>query len=132
MDMSRDGHEKATLLVEGMHCASCVGRVEKAIRDLNGVDSASVNLATNEARFEFDAKKLDLDTIRKAISNAGFEPREASVAPVDDSAKRHEKYLRLRNKVIVSWLFSAPVAIISMLELWEHEPWRNWTLLLLT
>ena len=44
-----------TLPVEGMTCASCVGRVEKALRGVPGVVSASVNLATNSARVLTDA-----------------------------------------------------------------------------
>ena len=44
----------ALLRIGGMHCASCVGRVEKALRGVVGVNEASVNLATGEARVSFD------------------------------------------------------------------------------
>ena len=42
-----------TLLVQGMTCASCVGRVEKAIARVEGVASASVNLATERAEVRY-------------------------------------------------------------------------------
>ena len=39
--------------IQGMTCASCVNRVEKAIRSVEGVEAANVNLATEQARVEF-------------------------------------------------------------------------------
>jgi len=126
--------QQATLRVEGMHCAACVGRVEQALKKLPGVGDARVNLSTHEARVDFDDQKLNLETIRKAITDAGFEPRDAPAvsSPKDDEAERSARLAQIRSKVIVAAIFATPVAVISMLDLWEHTQWRNMLLLVLT
>ena len=61
-----------SLPVEGMHCASCVGRVERALKDMDGVVDASVNLATEHAEIWFD-KSVDPSAFVKAIEGLGYE-----------------------------------------------------------
>ena len=66
--------------ISGMTCASCVGRVERALRKVQGVQEASVNLATESARIAFvtqvgaDAAAMEA-VLRRAVRNAGYEPR---------------------------------------------------------
>ncbi len=67
-----------TLPIEGMTCASCSARVERAIRKVSGVQTVSVNLATERATIEGDA--LNRDQLIKAIEDAGYEV-PASPAP---------------------------------------------------
>ncbi|MCE9661814.1 heavy metal translocating P-type ATPase, partial [Halomonas sp. M5N1S17] len=55
-----------------MSCASCVGRVEKAIRGVAGVTDASVNLATQRAQVTFAADHADLAGVVKAVDSAGY------------------------------------------------------------
>ncbi len=57
--------------VEGMTCASCVGRVEKAIAAVEDVDSVSVNLATQRAHVAVTSGKVDTAAIGLAIRKAG-------------------------------------------------------------
>jgi Cu+-exporting ATPase len=64
--------------VLGMTCASCVGRVEKAIRAAPGVKSASVNLAAERARVEIDDAG-SAAAVTQAIRSAGYEPIERTV-----------------------------------------------------
>ena len=59
------------LIVEGMSCASCVGRVEKALSALDGVDNAQVNLATQTAEVDF-ASPASVDTITAVLNKAGY------------------------------------------------------------
>lgn len=70
--------------IGGMTCASCVGRVEKALKRVEGVQDASVNLATESARIHFVASaqyQPHMDALlRRAVRNAGYEPRAAEVA----------------------------------------------------
>ena len=61
-----------TLPVEGMTCASCVARVEKALKTTGGIESAIVNLATEKVTVSFDASKADMDEMSKAVENAGY------------------------------------------------------------
>ncbi|MGB8276351.1 MAG: heavy metal translocating P-type ATPase [Methylovirgula sp.] len=60
-------------MIEGMSCASCVARVEKAIRAVPGVTDASVNLATERAEVHFSGPP-DIDAVATAIRNAGYTP----------------------------------------------------------
>ena len=55
--------EKINAPVEGMTCASCVARVEKAISKVDGVKNVSVNFASEKASFEFDPELIDYTKI---------------------------------------------------------------------
>lgn len=61
-----------TLNIEGMTCASCSQAVEKAVRKLQGVQEASVNLATEKLNVNFDEDELSLGDIKKAVDDAGY------------------------------------------------------------
>lgn len=86
--------------VGGMTCASCVSRVEKAIRKIPGVQDATVNLATESARVVY-APSAQIDAqIRRAVRNAGYEPRTPEESLPED---------------LSPWAGFAPVAIGLML-----------------
>jgi Cu+-exporting ATPase len=61
-----------TLDIGGMTCASCVGRVEKALNRLDGVTAAEVNLATEVATVRFEPHRVELDELTAAVSRAGY------------------------------------------------------------
>ncbi|MFO8172777.1 MAG: heavy metal translocating P-type ATPase [Gemmatimonadota bacterium] len=63
---------KAALPVDGIHCAGCVSRVEKALLNLRGVEDATVNLATGEATVVFDPEAVPTQEILKAVQGAGY------------------------------------------------------------
>ncbi|WP_114945055.1 heavy metal translocating P-type ATPase [Microvirga calopogonii] len=65
--------------VQGMSCASCVGRVEKAIRSVKGVTAANVNLATERAHVEFAPSGADPAAVAEAIRAVGYDPSESTV-----------------------------------------------------
>ena len=77
-----DPVQSLDLGISGMTCASCVGRVERALRKVPGVQEAAVNLATESARIAFatsagaDAAAMEA-LLRRAVRNAGYEPRAA-------------------------------------------------------
>jgi len=61
-----------TLPIEGMTCASCVARVEKALLRVNGVESASANLASERVTITFDGEQATVDQLSHAIQEAGY------------------------------------------------------------
>jgi len=67
-----DMASSATLQVRGMSCASCTGRVERAIDALDGVISANVNLATERVDIQFDQSTDDIKPITEAIETLGY------------------------------------------------------------
>ncbi|RKS85883.1 Cu+-exporting ATPase [Orbus hercynius] len=58
-------------MVEGMSCASCVGRVEKALNKVDGVTVVSVNLATERATVQ-TAQEMNIDNLFQAVEEAGY------------------------------------------------------------
>ena len=62
----------ATLAVEGMTCASCVARIEKALNKIPGVTSVGVNLATERAEVSYDAARAGPDDFVSAVTRTGF------------------------------------------------------------
>ena len=123
---------KLSLPVEGMTCASCVLRVENAIRDVPGVSSAAVNLASNKAVVEI-GPDVDPAAIAEAVRSAGYGvrlPQQASTEGESDTAlpethDGHADELRaLRRDFAVAVAFTIPVMLVSMLPMLESV--RAW------
>ncbi|MGV3492686.1 MAG: heavy metal translocating P-type ATPase [Ramlibacter sp.] len=72
--------------VGGMTCASCVSRVERALKKVPGVAEATVNLATESARVTYLPTPEAEAQIRRAVRNAGYEPRAAEAALQEDGS----------------------------------------------
>lgn len=73
--------------INGMHCAACSARTEKALSQLKGVSSASVNLALEEAAVEYDDKVATLEDFRKTIETLGFSVREEATLGEDEQVQ---------------------------------------------
>src|SRR3569623_556979 len=84
MDTATTAPATLDLGVGGMTCASCVNRVERALKKVPGVNDAVVNLATESARVTFTPSQEIEAQIRRAVRNAGYEPRAAEAAAVED------------------------------------------------
>ncbi|MHB1124099.1 MAG: heavy metal translocating P-type ATPase [Ramlibacter sp.] len=72
------------LPIGGMTCASCVARVERALRKVPGVQEASVNLATESARITYAPSEEIEARLRRAVRDAGYEPRTVAAADAED------------------------------------------------
>jgi len=66
---------KKILNVEGMSCAHCVATVKKAVSALKGINNVEVDLANNSVQVEYEAEKQNLDSIKRAIEEAGYQVR---------------------------------------------------------
>ncbi|HOL17025.1 MAG TPA: copper ion binding protein [Bacillota bacterium] len=64
--------EKITFKVEGMSCNHCKQSIERAVRALPGVTSATVDLAQNEVDISFDPQKVKKEELQAAITGAGY------------------------------------------------------------
>jgi Cu+-exporting ATPase len=73
-----------SLPVRGMRCAACVRRIEQAIAELDGVETASVNFATASATIHFDPARIDLAAVQRAIEAQGFSVPASAPTPSDD------------------------------------------------
>lgn len=64
--------KEATLPVSGMTCAACALRIEKGLGRMEGIESASVNLALEKSTVSYDPSKVDIDAIRGKIEALGY------------------------------------------------------------
>ncbi len=104
----------AELAIEGMTCASCVGRVERALRAVPGVTEASVNLATERATVKGSA---DAATLIGAVERAGYtaHPVERSgAADAEAEARKDAERGRLRRDLWRAAVLTLPVFILEM------------------
>jgi len=106
--------EKDSIGVSGMNCASCVARVERALKALPGVIDAAVNLTTESATVEYLPATVSRERIAQAIRAAGYEPAAAGQA-ADAEHDRHEGQLRaLRRDLSIAAALTLPLVLISM------------------
>ncbi len=113
------GVATTTLSIGGMYCGSCVSTIEQALRTTSGVFDASVNLATEQARIEYQPGLVDLAGLARAIQNAGYQVREAGPASAAETtldreeADRAHEYHTLLRKFWFAVAISVPVLIFS-------------------
>ncbi len=74
--------------VEGMTCASCVNRIERYLRKVDGVEEANVNLATETASVRYDAARVTLEDLGRAVEAAGYDARLDQVEAAGRGASR--------------------------------------------
>ena len=112
------------LQIEGMTCASCVGRVEKALLRLPGVLSASVNLATNSARVRRLAGSVADEQLVQVVKRAGYEASVPAAEAGNGAATRPAHRGDEGWRVAVAALLSAPLVLPMVGDL----PGRHWML----
>lgn len=113
-----------TLPVEGMTCASCVARVEKTLKNVDGVEQASVNLATEAVTLSFDPLKTNLNTLARVVEDSGYKmvvPQSQEVISTGlqsslNSLESHQQqsYLHLRRDFFISLILTIPIVILNM------------------
>jgi Cu+-exporting ATPase len=111
--------ERSEIGIVGMTCASCVSRVERAIRELPGVLEANVNLATERASVAYLPQVVEIGRIKEAISKAGYTARElGDEASGEDRerAARKMEVAELKGSVIFAAAFTVPLFGVAMLK----------------
>ena len=114
------------LALEGLHCASCVGRAERALSAVPGVDSATVNLATERAAIDFDPTVAGVPQLVRAIAEAGY-----AATPLTGSAPRATGRDPLVGRMLVAIALSVPVLALSMVPALQFNGW-GWVAGILT
>lgn len=118
--IEKAGYEVPTqtteLAVEGMTCASCVGRVERALLKVPGVTQAHVNLATERATVQGAAP---LDALLAALDKAGYpgKPVDAQAARAEaeaQAAHKEAEYAELKRDFTIATVLALPVFVLEM------------------
>ncbi len=105
----------AEFRVKGMDSPHCAGIVEQSLKRLNGVSLVKTAFSNLKASVEYDASLLNVDDLKKAITNAGYEPEEWEEKNIDREKKAREQEIKsLRFKLIISALFGIPLLYLSM------------------
>ena len=94
--------KKTELKIKGMHCASCVAVINKALSKSKGVKEATVNFSTTKASISFDEKKTSEKKLINVIKNRGFDASR-SVSDVKQQEKSEKQEITsIRNKFLIS------------------------------
>ncbi|KAF2959502.1 heavy metal translocating P-type ATPase [Thermotoga sp. 38H-to] len=112
---------KKTFTVTGMTCATCAKTVEKALRKLDGVKFAAVNLATSTG-FIVAERELSFEEIKKAVEEVGY--GISTESPEDVERKRYEES---KKNLILAWLVTAPLALLMIYHMFVSKvPYFTW------
>ena len=101
------------LSIEGMTCASCVGRVEKALKKIEGVQQVTVNLATERAWVQGNAQVQSSDLIQ-AVKKAGYHAKLVEQNQSDQQDKKATEQQQLKRDLMISLILAVPVFILEM------------------
>jgi len=116
---------RTSLKIDGMHCASCVASVEKALRSVEGVEGASVNLTTGRADVEgrglVDAALID------AVKRSGFDASAMGGAQPSDAPAKSKRRFTRSNAIHRAALCLPLAAGLMVLAMSVHTPWSAWT-----
>ena len=106
--------ESATLEIEGMSCASCVGRLEKALRAGRGVVQASVNLAAETAQVRYLSGVTRVADIAAVATDAGYPVSGLSSQRTEVADRKAEGIGRLGRLTILASVLAIPVFVLEM------------------
>ncbi len=104
--------QKKTIPVVGMACSSCSAHVEKTLSSLEGMQAASVNLASRLALVEYDDTRLTPEQMKAAVNAIGFDLIIEQDRSVEEIERR--EYSVLRRRTLLAWLFAVGVMAVSM------------------
>ena len=112
------GTATARIPIKGMHCSSCVIRIELALQMTPGIVSARANLGPNAVDIEYLPEKVDFGEIRKAIESAGYRVAEPKIDATSEmldptEAANEEEYRTLMRKFWFAAAISIPVMALS-------------------
>jgi len=116
--------ETKTYPIKGMHCASCVRLIERAVGKVPGVGSANVNLATEKLTVSFNKDECSPEKIASAVEGAGY--RAILNENIEEDKQREEKLKELQSlkiKVIVSLFLGGLVVWGSFPYLMAFSPY---------
>ncbi|MND94183.1 Copper-transporting P-type ATPase [compost metagenome] len=119
-EMTSGSTGSTELSIEGMTCASCVGRIERALKAIPGVTEAVVNLATERATIQ---GSVEAAILISAVKDAGYEARliGQSAGDGDENAERAEKKDAERRELTRDFTIAAALTLpVFLLEMGSH------------
>ncbi len=106
-----------------MSCSACATRIEKSLQSAHGVYEAAVNFGNSVAAVSFDPEKTDRGKLVKIIEKAGYSTIDDD--PETIARAEAEEALRMRRDLILAVLFTVPLFIIAMADMFAGIPWLS-------
>jgi len=128
-DQRSEQREQATLVLEGMTCASCAARIERSLNNVDGVE-ATVNFATELATVSYDPARVEHSQLAATVEAIGYRAHLREEHRGDDHAA-HE-HDAPPNRLIVALVLAAPLVLLAMVPPLRFGGWEWVSLLLAT
>ena len=117
----------------GMMCAVCAGTVQSTLQSQQGVESADVNFATQEATILWNPEQTSPEQLAEAVRTAGYDMIVASDLAEATTLKDEEEaraWKKMKWKTILAWTLTIPLATLCMIHI--HFPGEAWVYMVMT
>ncbi|APT73695.1 ATPase P [Thermosipho melanesiensis] len=106
--------EKTSFTITGMTCANCARTIEKALLKSEDIEFAAVNLATNTGFVV--GKNIDMEKIKKIVESVGYGISDKPAEKIEE-----ERYKRIKKNLIVSLIFTIPISILMIINMFFQK-----------
>ena len=125
------GTKRIILRIGGMTCASCSQIIEKALKKTEGVQEATVNLATEKAMVVYNSDQIGYEEIKKAVEDTGYQilgKEDQRATFEEEEARELEEYNAVRRRVLISWALTIPIIVWMIPQMVFGIAWPNRTI----
>lgn len=126
--------EKIELDIIGMTCAACSNRIEKILNGTTGVETATVNLTTENAKIQYNPNSITVDELIKKIQTIGYDA-QVKMGTSEKSTQKENELKKQLIKLIISAVLAAPLLMTMFVHLFGIKiphifmnPWFQFTL----
>lgn len=117
--------QNITLIISGMHCASCALIIEKSLKKLPGVKEANVNFNAEKARVIFDSTQAGVDDLIQAVKVAGYKAEPIDETDPEAERKRKEREIKgYQNRFLTALILSLPMLYFMLFDFFNFIPLR--------
>jgi P-type Cu+ transporter len=106
--------KKQIVQVSGLHCASCVKKIESVLRGIRGVEKAFVNFASQKVYIDYDETNIKIQQLEKAIEDLGYEIEQEQVGNHIPPDIKDRESLKYQKRFFISSIFAIPLLYLGM------------------
>jgi Cu+-exporting ATPase len=118
--------ETIVLPLSGMTCASCVMHVENALKEVPGVLSVAVNLATERATVTYIPGAVERGQLIEAVRYAGYDVVDMEALASEEEDEEERKMRVARRRMWIAWAFTIPIVLVMLPEMFFMEQLMMW------
>jgi Cu+-exporting ATPase len=100
--------------IEGMTCSACANRIERVTKKLEGVETSTVNFATEKLTIKINEDEISYGDIKAAVDKAGYKLVKEEDKVEEEQGKKKDEASKLLTRFIVSLILTVPLLVISM------------------